>query len=677
MSLPVPADQTHLTHPKYRGDIDGLRAVAVLSVVAFHAFPQWVRGGFVGVDIFFVISGFLITSIILGSLQHGTFSFAEFYARRIRRIFPALILVMTSCLAFGWFALLPDEYKQLGKHVIGGAGFISNFFFWQEAGYFDNAAETKPLLHLWSLGIEEQFYIVWPLLLYMAWKRKANLLIISMVLVIASFTLNARMTYSDITQAFYSPITRFWELLIGGLLAYLTLHKISLWDRAIQKVSVTPGIPDAIIKIDRTFLSNAQSIAGFLLIGASLFLLIHKGRSFPGWWALFPALGTYLIISAGQHAWLNRKLLSSRLMVWFGLISYPLYLWHWPLLSFARLMESKTPTADIRIIAILIAFVLAWVTFRLFEHPIRFRTRTRFVTISLLILMPVLSGVAYLIYVDDGVSTRIPQDTLTQIDQLDFRQHWSQWARCTNQGNCLILDPTKPASVAVIGDSHATHLASGFAEIYGKAGINAVLRAGNSCLPFYGISDTYCGGIINKALDDSINSDSIRTIILSGYALRHLYDATLAISNEVESDYQPTEPNDRHVEDFTKAMYSTLEQLVASGKRVIYLVDVPELYFDPRECVNLRPIVLPGNTLRIPCSIDRKAFERRNADYHRIVANAKSAFPSVAFIYLYEYLCNSESCFGMIEGKLLYTGYHHLTTTGSRYVARKLATELR
>src|SRR4030065_1483737 len=197
MSLPVPSEQTHLTHPKYRADIDGLRAIAVLSVVGFHASPYWIRGGFVGVDIFFVISGFLISSIILSNLSKGTFSFAEFYARRIKRIFPALILVMATCYVFGWFVLLPDEYKQLGKHIIAGAGFVSNFCFWQEAGYFDNSADTKPLLHLWSLGIEEQFYIVWPLLLYLALKRRFNFLFLAITIFAISFSVNVGIRLSD------------------------------------------------------------------------------------------------------------------------------------------------------------------------------------------------------------------------------------------------------------------------------------------------------------------------------------------------------------------------------------------------------------------------------------------------------------------------------------------------
>ena len=173
-----------LSHPKYRPDIDGLRAVAVLSVLGFHAFPAVFPAGFIGVDIFFVISGYLISSIIFENLDHGSFSSGTFYGRRIKRIFPALAAVLLSCLVFGWFALLADEFKQLGKHAAAGAGFVSNFFLWQESGYFNNAAETKPLLHLWSLAIEEQFYIFWPLIVWVTWKRKTLFLIVFIGLIV-------------------------------------------------------------------------------------------------------------------------------------------------------------------------------------------------------------------------------------------------------------------------------------------------------------------------------------------------------------------------------------------------------------------------------------------------------------------------------------------------------------
>ncbi len=171
---------------------------------------------------FFVISGYLISTIIFENLDSGTFSFAEFYARRVKRIFPALLLVLTASYAFGWFALFADEYKQLGKHIAAGAGFVSNIVLWNEAGYFDSSAETKPLLHLWSLGIEEQFYVVWPLLLWLAWKQKFDLLTITIIVALVSFFLNINGVKEDTVATFYSPQTRFWELLCGSLLAWIS-----------------------------------------------------------------------------------------------------------------------------------------------------------------------------------------------------------------------------------------------------------------------------------------------------------------------------------------------------------------------------------------------------------------------------------------------------------------------
>lgn len=209
---------------KYRPDIDGLRALAVIAVVCFHAFPNRMPGGFVGVDVFFVISGYLISRIIFENMERSEFSFPEFYIRRINRIFPSLIVVLVSSFAFAWLALLADEFKVLGKHIAAGALFISNFALSGEVGYFDRAAELKPLPHLWSLSIEEQFYIVWPLLLWMAWQRRFNILTITVFLLIASLVLNVQNIQIDPVSAYYSPITRFWELLSGGILAWISLN---------------------------------------------------------------------------------------------------------------------------------------------------------------------------------------------------------------------------------------------------------------------------------------------------------------------------------------------------------------------------------------------------------------------------------------------------------------------
>lgn len=345
-------------HPQYRADIDGLRAVAVLAVIVFHAFPKWLSGGFAGVDIFFVISGFLISSIIFASFNNGTFSFADFYARRARRIFPALIVVFLPVVFFGWYILTPDEFSMLGKHMAAGAGFVANIALWMETGYFDSSADVKPLLHFWSLGVEEQFYIVWPLLLWAAWKRKWNFFVVGCVLASLSFVANIIGIKNYADAVFYLPITRFWELLSGAGLAYMVVmlgHKDigSLFVERNKAVAAT----------------NIASVVGTLLLITAI-LTLDKSRAFPGWWAIMPVAGTLLIIAAGPKAHLNRLLLGNRLMVWLGLISYPLYLWHWPLLAFGKILGGSMPK-ELRIMLMAAAVLLAWVTYQLVEKRLR------------------------------------------------------------------------------------------------------------------------------------------------------------------------------------------------------------------------------------------------------------------------------------------------------------------
>lgn len=399
--------EPHLSHPKYRPDIDGLRAVAVLAVVAFHAFPSWVRGGFIGVDVFFVISGYLISTIIFENLDKGTFSYVEFYARRIKRIFPALLLVLIACFSFGWFALMADEYKQLGKHIAAGAGFVSNFSLWNESSYFDNSADTKPLLHLWSLGIEEQFYIVYPLSLWFAWKRKFNLLTITILVTIASFVLNINGIKQDMVATFYSPQTRFWELLSGSILAWFTLYKKDAL--ANVKHNLDLQLSRIIKRENRWFdgktLSNVLSFFGSLLLLYG-FWEINKELSFPGLWALVPVLGAALIITAGTKAWVNRTILSNKVAVWFGLISFPLYLWHWPILSFARIIESEAPSRNVRIAAVVLSIFLAWLTYKLVERPLRFGKHSKANVAVLVVLMTIVGYVGYNNFSRDGLPFR-------------------------------------------------------------------------------------------------------------------------------------------------------------------------------------------------------------------------------------------------------------------------------
>jgi peptidoglycan/LPS O-acetylase OafA/YrhL len=380
----------------YRADIDGLRAISILLIILFHAFPDELRSGFIGVDIFFVISGFLISRNIYAQLEAGSFSFVQFYARRINRIFPALILVLIACFAFGWIILFADEFKQLSKYIVASCFFIVNFIFWDESGYFAKSAELNPLLHMWSLSIEEQFYFFWPILVCFAWKRKINLLLVGLFIGAISFVVNVYEVHHalNFTAAFYSPVTRFWELMVGAVLAYITLHKKAVLIQ-LGNSNIFACCHKAIGGAIRNYRANDWISflgAAFLLIGV---LQITKGSTFPGYWALLPVLGAALLIAAGDHAWINRFVLSTRFLVWIGLISFPLYLWHWPLLSFARIIEGEVPSYTIRMIAVIASIILAWVTFRLIELPIRLKKNSKVTAIALTLLICCIGYIGY------------------------------------------------------------------------------------------------------------------------------------------------------------------------------------------------------------------------------------------------------------------------------------------
>jgi peptidoglycan/LPS O-acetylase OafA/YrhL len=356
----------------YRPDIDGLRAIAVGAVLAYHAFPGRLAGGFTGVDVFFVISGYLISGIILSALNAGRFSVAHFYARRIRRIFPALAIVLTSVMAAGWFLLYADDYARAGTHVAAGAAFISNFVLWKEASYFDVAANLKPLLHLWSLGVEEQFYLVWPIVLVLAsrWRRgpiAATFIIGSISFLVAIYTVRI-----DRTPAFYAPWTRFWELLAGATLACIEADAIL--DAWLGRIVSSPLV------------CNLMGVAGILMIAAGT-VLIDATRVFPGLWVMLPVVGTFLLIAAGAGGIVNRTVLSLTPVVWIGLISYPLYLWHWPLLSFARIITAAELSIMLRLALLAASVVLAWATYVMIERPIRFGSRSRAIIPALALAM--------------------------------------------------------------------------------------------------------------------------------------------------------------------------------------------------------------------------------------------------------------------------------------------------
>jgi peptidoglycan/LPS O-acetylase OafA/YrhL len=478
------------SHPTYRPDIDGLRAIAVLLVVIHHAFPQSLKGGFIGVDLFFVISGYLISTIIFQNLQQGTFSFVDFYKRRVKRIFPALCLVLIASFVYGWFTLLPADYKQLGKHMAAGAAFVSNFAFWNESGYFDGGSKLKPLLHLWSLGVEEQYYIFWPLIVLLVWKRKLNLLAVCVVLFVLSFAINMWTVKGNAVAAFYSPLSRFWELLIGSVLAYTSLHA------ALQPTKTVKSATS----------NNVTAWIGALLLAIGVYF-INPERRFPGFWALFPTIAAYLLIKAGPQAWFNRVVLSNRLLVWMGLISFPLYLWHWPLLVFAELHEGKTPSVEIRLLMVAAAISLAWLTYRFVEWPIRFGklvVETKKIPLALCAVLFVIAAVGGYTYKNGGFESRFPKF----IQEILNNQPWLHegWRLKT----CILeqdhpssefadscVDKNKRPLVFLWGDSHAAALYPGLKHLQdsGTYTFGIAQRTGAVCPPLLNDARPWCNEI--------------------------------------------------------------------------------------------------------------------------------------------------------------------------------------
>ena len=464
----------------YRGDIDGLRAIAVLAVVAFHAFPAAMPGGFTGVDVFFVISGFLITGVISKALAQDRFTFADFYARRARRILPALLVVLAACYAFGWFTLLPDEYRQLSKHIAAGMAFVSNFALWNEAGYFDASASSKPLLHLWSLGIEEQFYLVWPLALWWFARRRHGALLLVVAVGAVSFAINLATIHAWPVAAFYSPLSRFWELQLGCLLALLMRD----WE------------PNRNPMPRRN--ADVASIAGAVAIGLSIAFLDTR-LDYPGWWALLPTVGTFLLIASGPEGWFNRVVLSRRILVGIGLISYPLYLWHWPLLSFASIITTGTPSVGIRIAAVLASVVLAGLTYALVEKPIRFGAARRYKVPALAVFSFVMGVIGYRTYARDGIPERFPAEVRALANfQYEYRtdaRYPDCWLAAEQPFDAFApacVDAPAGRNVAVLwGDSHAARLYPGLRTEFGsRMALSQFTR--DACPPILDVAYPLC-----------------------------------------------------------------------------------------------------------------------------------------------------------------------------------------
>ena len=616
----------------YRPDIDGLRAVAVSVVVAYHAFPQFMPGGFIGVDVFFVVSGYLISGIILGALAANRFSYANFYARRIRRIFPALAVVLAAVAIAGWFTLYADDYRRLGRHIAAGAGFASNFVLWQESSYFDGAVELKPLLHLWSLGIEEQFYLVWPMLLVFAARWKRGPLLLTLAIATASFLISIWQVRIDRTPAFFSPWTRFWELLAGATLAC--------------------------IEIDRELKTrNALAVIGALMIASGV-ILINSTRVFPGLWVLLPVAGTFFLIAAGSRAWLNRAVLSLRPIVWIGLISYPLYLWHWPLLAFARITSGGPPSTAARLALIAASVVLAWLTYRVIEWPIRFGSGRRTIVPALAASMAVLFAIGLATdnaagFIDRPINR---SDAARLVDyyermrrtgiaeayrrECDFMEWDTEAARETIDPACTTAG--RDGTVLLWGDSFAQALSQGIREQL-PSGIALAQVTTSACgIAIENFDVTVPGRRCEKAnrfAMDAIARLRPKLLIVAQAA------AHTAIDWQRVSD---------------RVFELGAEQVMVVGPFPVWQPSLPRVFAEHH---------LEDHAEYVRAGVLLDQFES-----DRQLAAKLAGLPSVTYLSMTGHLCRDGACLARVPGEderdLMALDAGHLTPKGSSYVGR-------
>lgn len=617
------AKTSHKMKTQYRAEIDGLRCLAVVPVMLFHAGISGFSGGYVGVDVFFVISGYLITGLILGEMAEGKFSIVDFYERRARRILPALFLVVVCCFPFAWFWMIPPELELFGQSVMAVLMFLSNFLFFQEAGYFGPSIDLLPLIHTWSLAVEEQFYLLFPLFLLAIYRFGQSSIFYSLLLIaILSLVLSGLVSPTAPDFAFYLLPARAWELFSGALVAmYMRDNQSARWQLASN---------------------NFLSVIGISLIGYAV-LNFDETTIFPGWQALVPVVGTVLIILCAQpETWVGR-ILRSKPLVSIGLISYSAYLWHQPLFAFARIRSLGEPHEMLFIVLIFLSLVLAWLSWKFVEQPFRNREKTSRVLAfrSFYIAAFSLLGIGIALDSNNGYPRRLPEsylETLIHVFAVNPRE-----SEC-NSGSVIvpleercIYGDEQNVTVAIWGDSHANALALGLGNTLGAVGRGLVEHSHNACPPVVGLirpSRRDRCVEFNEEVEQSILEDEdIDVVVMSSrwtlYVEGDGFDNGEGGVERTSPVYGTSAEQANLTIDSAerKALVADLylaqiRRLLDSGKRVVVVHPVPEAGWD-----------VPNYLAReILFGIEREDFLSTSYDLYkernRIVLEAFSSLPS-------------------------------------------------
>lgn len=643
----------------YRSDIDGLRALAVLPVLLFHAGVAGVGGGYVGVDVFFVISGYLITGIIHREVSEGRFSIVRFYERRVRRLLSALVAVVLFTTVVAYKLLLPAQFLDFGQSLGAVALFSSNVLFFSESGYFDAPAEVKPLLHTWSLSVEEQFYVFFPLLLLIVQKflGRRFVLVVS-ALCLASFAANVALVGSHQSATFYLLPFRAWELGIGSLLA-------------IGAVPVITSKP----------LTNVLGAAGIVMVLAAV-VLFTSHTPFPGWAAALPCVGTALILHAGVRGnGAAFSILSREPLVFVGKISYSLYLWHWPIVVFTKQLAHGVLTPQLQAFIIVSSIIAATLSWRFVEQPVRHPTkgparRTLFIAAGAATV--VWLGFGAVVHKTRGLPQRLsPEARAFAAAAEDFApqpKHCPLWPEQTDL--CVLGAKDKPLSFLMWGDSHAGIFVNSVEEPAEKAGRAGLFSGVVSCPPLIGLAkddnhvddaaDARCAEINKHVLDTLKKHDEIKTVLLVGrwayYAAGGGYGQESGATLEIwRTDGKRTSRADNR-KVFEAAFEETLTTLTSWGKDVYVLEQVPELANYTAANVALAIILNEdAATIRDMTEHTLQSVDDRQRST-KLVLDKLAGNPKLHVLRTRDQFCKGDECSALKDGVPRYFDNNHVTT---------------
>ena len=644
---------------KYRAEIDGLRTLAVIPVILFHAEINLFSGGFIGVDIFFVISGYLITTILINDISNNNFNLINFYERRARRILPALFFVMLVCIPFALIFMLPSLMVEFSKSLIAVPLFISNILFWKNSGYFDAAFDEVPLLHTWSLAVEEQYYLLFPLFLLLTWRfGKKNVLILVTMLALFSLVLSELSSQNMPGANFYLLPTRIWELLVGSIAALILIK------REVKS-------------------NNFYSIIGLSLILFSIFNY-DKNTPFPSIYTLVPVLGTALLIIYANKKTLVAKILSTKMFVGIGVISYSAYLWHQPVFVFFSFGLEKDSNNFIKILLLTFIFILAFFSWKYIEQP--FRKKSKLLSKQFFLIFGIISIFIITVGTFGIFSNGFSAYTLNQSEnKLVKSLKRSVEKNCKKSINECIKISSENKSVLLLGDSNAYHFSTSLKNVSEQRDLNYIQLTKGGCLPlsnFYRLdtSDHFneiCNVFNNKIITEfSDLNHKVDIIVVSAAWLEYLdgnknlllqFSEQSIKKNEVKLSENGHDeiPNDKKIKLFEKYLFEILSLLSDKSNFLIVVGPLPPTIVNFKKKSN---VLNPDN---LPYSF----YDKYSENFKNII-NKLNKQISFKYIDLSNYICDVEYCYTTKNGRYIYGDGSHLSKHGQNQIMKPLFEQL-